>query len=90
MAKKALITILAEYSDFANIFFKKLVTVLPKHTKINIYTIDLKQGKQLPYRSIYILGSIKLEILKTYIKNNLANGFIYLSKFSVGALILFD
>ena len=31
-----------------------------------------------------------MEILKTYIKNNLANSFIQPSKFSAGALILFD
>ena len=33
---------------------------------------------------------MKLETLKTYIENNLANGFIRPSKSSVGALILFD
>ncbi len=34
--------------------------------------------------------SIELEILKAYIKNNLANGFIRPSKSSTGASTLFD
>ncbi len=38
----------------------------------------------------YSLGPIKLEILKTYIKNNLANGFIRLSKSATRILIFFD
>ncbi len=33
---------------------------------------------------------MELEILKAYIKNNLANSFIRPSKSSAGALILFD
>lgn len=33
---------------------------------------------------------MELEILKTYIENNLANSFIRLSKFLVGAFIFFD
>ena len=39
---------------------------------------------------MYNLGQIELEILKTYIKNNLANGFIRSSNFLVGGLIFFD
>ena len=44
---------------------------------------------QLPYKSIYSLGLAELEILKTYIETNLANGFISLSKFPPGIPILF-
>ena len=45
---------------------------------------------QLPYGPIYNLGPVELETLKTYIKTNLANGFIRSSKFPAGAPIFFD
>ena len=57
---------------------------------MNEYIIELEEGKQPPFRSIYSLGPVELEILKTYIKTNLANGFIRPSKSPAGALILFD
>ena len=48
-------------------------------------------GDQQPsYGSIYSLGLIELETLKTYIDTNLANGFIRLSKSLVKASIFFD
>ena len=67
-----------------------MATELLEHTEINTHTIDLEEGKQLPYGPIYSLGPLELEILKTYIKTNLANGFIYLSKSPVDTSILFD
>lgn len=42
IANKTPITVLAEYLDFANVFFKKFAVVLSEHTKINIYVINLK------------------------------------------------
>ena len=87
---KALITILAEYSDFENMFYKESAVVLPEHTEINTHAINLKEGKQPPYGPIYNLALVELEIFKTYIKMNLANRFIYPSKSPVGAPILFD
>ena len=63
---------------------------LLENTEINKHVIELKKNKQLFFESIYSLESVKLEILKIYIKTNLANGFIQLSKSPVRALILFD
>ena len=80
----------AKYSDFADVFSPELATELPEHTKINIYAIDLEEGKQPPYGPIYSLGPVELETLKTYIRTNLANGFIRLSKSPAGTPILFD
>ena len=34
---------MAEYLDFANVFFKKSVVVLPEYIEINTYTIILKR-----------------------------------------------
>ncbi len=42
------------------------------------------------YGSIYSLRLVEFKILIIYIKNNLANGFIRLSKSLAGAPILFD
>ena len=89
-AEKALVTIPEEYSDYANVFFRKLATILPEHTEINTHTIDPEEGKQPPYGPIYSLGPVELETLKIYIKTNLANGFICPSKSLTGASILFD
>ena len=68
-------------------FLKKLAEVLPEQTNINEHAIELVDGKQLLYRSIYNIGLVKLQILKTYIKTNLANGFIWPSKTPTGTFI---
>lgn len=49
---------------------------LSKNTSINEHTIKLVEGKQPPYRPIYSLKLVELEILKTYIKTYLKIGFI--------------
>lgn len=87
---EAPITVLAKYLNFTNVFSKKYATILPKYIKINIYAIDLEEGKQPSYKLIYNLGLVELESLKTYIETNLANSFIRLSPSSTSASILFD
>ena len=87
LAKKVIVP--AEYSDFADIFLKKSAEVLPECTGVNEHTIELEDSKQPPYGPIYSLGPVELETLKTYIKTNLANGFIWPSKYPAGALLLF-
>lgn len=89
MFNKAPIFVQPKYADFADIFFRNLAAKLLEHTKINNHVIDLVLGQQSPYRLIYSLKSIELEILITYIKINVANGFIRLSKSLAGTLILF-
>ncbi len=80
----------SEYADFADIFSPKLVAELSEHTEINDHAIGLVDDWQPPYGPIYSLGPVELETLKTYIKNNLASGFIRSSKSLAGASILFD
>ena len=63
---------------------------LPENTGMNEHIIELKEGKQPPFGPIYSLGSVELKTLKTYIKTNLANGFIRPSKSPAKALIFFD
>ena len=90
IAEEAPTKVSAKYLDFADIFSLDLAIELHKHTEINIHAIDLEKDKQPPYRLIYSLGPVELETLKTYIKTNLANGFIYLSKSPAGTLILLN
>ena len=88
---KAPTKILVEYSDFADVFSPDWVSMLPEHTGINDYAIELINGcQQSPYRPIYSLEPVELETLKAYIETNLANSFIGLSKSPAGALILFN
>ena len=61
-----------------------------ENIKIKKYAIELEEGKQPPFGPIYSLEPVELEILKTYIKINLAISFIRSSKSSVGASILLD
>ena len=83
------VTVPFEYLDFADVFSEKSANVLPERTGANEHAIELEEGKQPPYEPIYSLGPVELETLKTYIENNLANGFIRASKSPASAPILF-
>ena len=87
---KAPTEVSAEYSDYSDVFLEKNAAELPENTGINKHAIKLEEGKQPPFGHIYSLGPVELETLKTYIKINLANGFICPSKSLAGAPILFD
>ena len=87
---KALTKVLAEYSDYNNIFSAENATKLPENTGSNKHAIKLEEDKQLLFGLIYSLGPVELVTLKTYIKINLVNGFIWPSKSSTRAPILFD
>lgn len=96
-SKKALIsgldvkkvTIFIKYEDFADVFSYKSAKNLPKHFGINNHLIALEKDKQSLYEQIFRLKLMKLEILKTNIKINLANSFIKPLKSLVNAVILF-
>lgn len=57
---------------------------------MNNHAIKLEESKQPLFGSIYSLELIELEMLKTYIKINLANDFIRPFKSRAGAPILFN
>lgn len=42
--EEAFLTILTKYSDFADVFSKKLAAMLLEYTQINTNAIDLKEG----------------------------------------------
>ena len=62
--------------NFAYIFSNKSAEVLSKHIVINKQVIKLEKSKKPSYGPIYSLRLVELKTLKTYIKTNLANGFI--------------
>ena len=80
----------AEYSDYSDVFLAENAAELPENTGMNEHAIELEEGKQPPFGPIYSLGPVELETLKTYIKTNLANGFIWPSKSPARAPILFN
>ena len=81
--------ILDEYCDFSNVYSLDSTAELPEYTRINDHPINLLDNKQLHYGPIYNLGPVELEKLKTYIKANLASGFIRLSRSPASPPILF-
>lgn len=70
------VTIFKKYTNFLNIFSKKLAKILSTRTGINQYVIKQENNKQLFYGLIYSLGPIELQIFQTYIETNLVNNFI--------------
>ena len=73
---KAVIEVLAKCSNYSNVVSAKNAVELPNNIGINKHAIELEEGKQPPFSPIYRLVPVELEILKTYIKINLANDFI--------------
>ena len=77
----------AKYSNFLNIFFLDFLAELLKYTRINNHFINLLDIKQLFYSIISNSKLLELEMLKNYIRINLANSFIKSSKFHTSAQI---
>ena len=78
----------SEYIKYFDIFFNSDAVELSSHGSAN-YVIDLLDEKQSSYNSIYSLNEVELNILRNYIKINLANDFIRPSTFSTESSILF-
>ena len=80
----------AEYSDYSNVLLAENAMEISENTGMNEHIIKRKKDNQLPFGLIYNLSPVMLKTLKTYIETNLANGFIWLSKFPASVPILFD
>ena len=78
------------YAKLADVFSPDLTSKLFKYIGINNRAIKLVNGQQILYGLIYSLKPVELEILKAYIKTNLANGFIRTFKSFTKAPIFFD
>ena len=87
---EAFTAIPVEYFNYGNVFSVEKMAEFLEYIRMNEHAIKLEESKQSLFGSIYSLGLVELEMLKTYIKINLANSFIWLSKSPAGTLILFD
>lgn len=78
-----------KYFDFLKIYSSDSLVELLEYIRINDHIINLLNDKQLFYGLIYSIELVELQILKIYIKTNLASDFIKSSKYPATTLILF-
>ncbi len=83
------ITLPEAYSDFKDVFDKKKADVLPPHCHYDC-PIDIPPNKAPPYGPIYSLNPQELKVLREYIDENLAKGFIDHSTSPTGAPVHFS
>lgn len=88
-ANNTFIMVFSKYTNFIDIFSLEFTAKFPEHIGINNYLIDLVNGQQPTYASIYSLELIEFKTLKTYIETSPANGFIWTFKLVIKASILF-
>ena len=84
----SLVQLLAKYHPYADVFDKVKAGTLPHHRPYDC-PYDLKPGTEAPWGPIYNLSPTELEVLRAYIEENLASGFIRHSKSPAGAPIFF-
>ena len=77
-----------EYYDFLNVFSRAELDKLPPHRPYN-YKIDLIPSKEPGYNPLYGMSQAELRVLKKYLDDNLAKGFIRPSKSPAASPILF-
>ena len=86
--EESLVQLPAKYHPYADVFDKVKAGTLPHHRPYDC-PIDLQPGTEAPWGPIYNLSPTELEVLRAYIEENLANGFIRHSKSPAGAPIFF-
>ena len=77
-----------KYQEFQDVFNKDKASRLPEHRPYDC-PIDLQPGKDPPWGPIYNLSPVELKVLRDYIDEKLATGFIRHSKSPTGAPIFF-
>jgi hypothetical protein len=79
----------SEYHDFANVFNEQKASFLPPHCGEYDLHIETENNEIPPIGHIYSLSQPELQALREFIDENLKSGFIYPSKSTHGAPILF-
>ena len=77
-----------EYENFEDIFFKKEYKTVLKSTRVT-YVINLEEDTEPPFKPIYSLSERELRILRDYLTEKEAIGWIQRLKSLVGVSILF-
>ena len=78
-----------EYHDLLDVFDKKKASELPPHREYDCKIELTGNASQLPKSRVYPLSAHKLKVMKEYITDMLAKGFITPSQAAHGAPILF-
>ena len=77
-----------EYYDFLDVFSRAESDKLPPY-RLYDHKIDLIPGKEPGYGPLYGMSQAELRVLKKYLDDNLAKGFIRPSKSPAASSILF-
>jgi hypothetical protein len=77
-----------EYHEFADVFSKAKASQLPPHREHDL-KIDLEEGTSPPLGTLYSLSVTELEALRTFLDENLTNGFIRSATSAHAAPVLF-
>ena len=80
----------ARLEAYRDVFTAVNAEQLPPHRPGVDLAIELQEGRQPPYGPLYPLSPAELEVLREYIQENLAKGFIRPSKSPAGAPVLFS
>jgi len=78
----------SEYHEFADVFSEKEAYNLPPHREFDL-RIETIEGQEPPLGHVYSISEKELGALREFIDKNLKSGFIYPSRSSHGAPILF-
>ena len=80
--------VLKPYHDLEGVFSEEKANELLVSSSYN-HKIELEEDCQPPYDPIYPLSTLKLQVLREYLHDNLVKGFIQHSTSSTGTPILF-
>ena len=72
----------------ADVFYETASEILPNTTKV-VHSIEIEEGKTVPYSPIYSLSAKELRALREYLNKAQEKGWIRRSKSPAGAPILF-
>ena len=76
-----------KYKDYKHVFSEEEARKLPPHGPHN-HSIET-EGREPPYGPLYNFSADELKVLREYIEEQLAKGFIQPSSSPAGALVLF-
>ena len=77
-----------EYHDYLDVFSEEQANTLPPYRKYEL-EISLQPGTAPPWGPVYGMSAPELAEMKTYLKADLANGFIRPSKSPAAAPVMF-
>ena len=73
---------------YADVFSTIAAGLLPEHGRLD-HAIDIMPGKEVPYGPLYNLSAPELDVLRAYIEDATAKGWIRRSTSPAGAPVLF-